>query len=111
MGLVAAIRVIPVGTCSSSLSEYVAEVVRVLEKRGVRYMLTPFNTSVELDGLEALTEILRDIVEMLRSRGIARISIDVSLDIRFDKPVTLLQKIESVEKRLRESPLQRDTFS
>ena len=45
------VSIIPVGTGNPSVSEYVAEVQKVLEKNAdrVKYQLTPMNTVIEGD--------------------------------------------------------------
>ncbi|MEL9929866.1 MAG: MTH1187 family thiamine-binding protein [Sulfolobales archaeon] len=102
MKILATIRVIPIGTSSTSLSNYVAEVVKILEKKGIRYVITPFNTAVELENLKLLNDLIEEISSRLRSIGVMRIAIDIQLDLRFDKEISLEYKVESVKKKLDE---------
>uniref|UniRef100_A0A7C2ZVD2 Thiamine-binding protein domain-containing protein n=1 Tax=Ignisphaera aggregans TaxID=334771 RepID=A0A7C2ZVD2_9CREN len=64
-------------------------------------MLTPFGTCIEIENFETLAEILKEIAERSKTEGIKRLVIDVSLDIRFDKQISLESKVRSVEEKLR----------
>ena len=103
MKILLALRVIPIGTGDTSLSNYVAEVVKIFEKRGLRYILSPFNTSIEIDDFSQLSDILKEIVQTLSSRDVKRIAIDMSIDVRLDKEISLGYKIESVERKIMKS--------
>jgi len=103
MKILLALRVIPIGTGDTSLSSYVAEVVKIFEKRGLRYILSPFNTSIEIDDFNQLSDILKEIVQTLSSRDVKRMAIDISIDVRLDKEISLVYKIESVERKIMRS--------
>jgi uncharacterized protein (TIGR00106 family) len=103
MKILLALRVIPIGTGDTSLSNYVAEVVKIFEKRGLRYILSPFNTSIEIDDFSQLSDILKEIVQTLSSRDVKRMAIDINIDVRFDKEISLEYKIESVERKIMKS--------
>ena len=103
MKILLALRVIPIGTGDTSLSSYVAEVVKIFEKRGLRYILSPFNTSIEIDDFNQLSDILKEIVQTLSSRDVKRIAIDINIDVRLDKEISLGYKIESVERKIMKS--------
>ncbi len=101
MRFVASLRVIPIGTCCTSFSSYVAKVERILERFGAKHVLTPMSTILELNSIDELTEILKAIVEDLKSVGVKRIGIDISMDFRFDKELTIEGKLRSVEEKLK----------
>jgi len=103
MKILLALRVIPIGTGDTSLSSYVAEVVKIFEKRGLRYILSPFNTSIEIDDFNQLSDILKEIVQTLSNRDVKRIAIDINIDVRLDKEISLVYKIESVERKIMKS--------
>jgi len=103
MKILLALRVIPIGTGDTSLSNYVAEVVKIFEKRGLRYILSPFNTSIEIDDFNQLSDILKEIVQTLSNRDVKRIAIDINIDVRLDKEISLVYKIESVERKIMKS--------
>lgn len=99
--ILVALRVIPIGTSSTSISEYIARVVSVLERKKIKYQLTPFNTSLEIYRLEDLTDIINEIIKALSDIGVKRIAIDIQLDVRLDKEITLEYKVDSVLRKIR----------
>ncbi len=100
MKILVFLRVIPIGTSSASLSNYVARVIRVIESMGLKYTITPFGTGIELESFNELSRLLEVVTSELRKTGVSRIAIDISLDLRFDKEITLEYKIESVKSKL-----------
>ncbi|MCX8185170.1 MAG: MTH1187 family thiamine-binding protein [Sulfolobales archaeon] len=103
MKILASLRVIPVGTSSTSISSYVAEAVRVLERRNVKHVVTPFSTDVELSSLLELAEVVEEVVARLRFLGVSRVLVDVTVDFRFDKEVSLERRVSSVGEKLGKS--------
>lgn len=101
MRLLLALRVIPIGTNTPSLSKYVAEVINVLKELGYEYILSPFNTSIEIRDPKELSRILEQIIERIRSLGVERVAIDINIDARFDKEISLEYKIRAVEEKIR----------
>lgn len=100
MKVLAFIKVIPIGTSGGSLSHYVAEVIKIFESKGIKYQLTPFGTGVELSSLDELTNLVEEVAGRLRSVGVPRVLVDVSLDLRFDKEITLEHKVRAVFEKL-----------
>ncbi len=100
MKVLAFIRVVPIGTPTASLSSYVAEVVKVISSLGINYQITPFGTGVELNSFEDLTKLISLINEKLRNLNIPRVLVDISLDLRYDKEITLEYKVKSVQEKL-----------
>lgn len=101
MAILVELRVIPIATPTTSLSTYVAEVLKILDQRGLKRILTPFGTCIEVPSFEDLADVLKAISEHLKHLGIGRLVIDLAIDIRFDKPVTLESKVRSVEEKIR----------
>jgi uncharacterized protein (TIGR00106 family) len=100
MPILAELRVVPVGTCSTSLSSYIAKVVEVLKRHRVKHYVNPMGTCIEVQSFEELALLLNEVVVMLRSFNVNRIVIDIALDIRFDKEPSLEGKVRSVEEKL-----------
>lgn len=67
------VSIIPVGTGNPSVSEYVAEVQKVLEKNSdrVKYQLTPMNTIIEGD-LPVILEVIQQMHEVPYAKGAQR---------------------------------------
>jgi uncharacterized protein (TIGR00106 family) len=94
------ISVIPVGTGSSSISEYVAEAHRIITKRGLKSQLGPMCTSVEGD-LDRIFEVAKEIHEACFRKGAKRVLTSLKIDDRKDKPLSMNGKVRSVETKLR----------
>ncbi|NPV72799.1 MAG: MTH1187 family thiamine-binding protein [Pelotomaculum sp.] len=94
------ISIVPVGTQSSSLSEYVADCVAVLrEAEGVTYQLTPMGTIIEGE-LDRVLEVVRLMHEQPFAKGIGRVVTTIRIDDRRDKKLTAAGKVAAVEARL-----------
>lgn len=100
MAILMELRVIPIGTSSTSLSTYISSIIRLVSREGYKYVLGPMGTSIEVNSFEDIAKLLKDIVDMLRGEGVNRVVIDIALDIRFDKEAHLEMKIRSVEEKL-----------
>jgi uncharacterized protein (TIGR00106 family) len=92
------LTVIPLGTASPSVGEYVADIQTVLEKSGFPYM-TDMGTIVEGSSKELLA-LAAQLSELPFSKGIQRVVTQISLDDRRDKKAALGDKILSVAARL-----------
>lgn len=81
----AEISIIPVGTGSSSVSEYVAAAVSGLEASGLRVTLTATGTSVEADSPETLFAALASAQEAVFRQGAGRAYTILKMDDRRDE--------------------------
>ena len=95
-------QVLPLGTCSPSVSEYVAKAVDVIRKLGFKYRVTPMGTVVKVSDLTEVGEIMKRISEVMKESGVQRVVIVVRADVRFDKDLDMDKKVESVMRRLGE---------
>ncbi len=100
MGVIAEIQVLPLGTKSPSVSEYVSEAVKVLKERNVPFKVTPMATVFEVERLDEICEIVEEIKERLQSMDVKRIVFMIRIDYRSDKELKMDMKIESVMKRI-----------
>jgi uncharacterized protein (TIGR00106 family) len=96
---IAEISVIPLGTASPSVGDYVANCVKILEEMGLNYQLTPMGTVFEGE-LEEILEAVRRIHEVPFQMGCQRVVTTLKIDDRRDKPATMRSKVEGVERRL-----------
>ncbi len=101
---IADVTVIPIGTETPSVSEYVADLQKILKKYEtegkITYRLTPMNTLIEGE-LSILFEVIQSIHEAPFQKGIKRVATNIRIDDRRDKPSTMASKLESVENRLK----------
>lgn len=95
------ISIVPLGTGSTSLSQYVAACESELRKRckGLKYELTAMGTIIEGD-LDQILTLVRRLHEVPFEEGALRVSTSIKIDDRRDKPGTIEQKVRSVEDKL-----------
>ncbi|HUT68528.1 MAG TPA: MTH1187 family thiamine-binding protein [Dehalococcoidales bacterium] len=94
------ISVVPVGTQSPSVSQYVAGAVRILKNEpGIKYELTPMNTIIEGD-LSKLMDLAKRMHESAFDAGAMRVVTTMRIDERRDKPLTMEGKIKAVREKL-----------
>lgn len=94
------VTVVPIGTQTSSLSEYVSGCVTVLkETMGVTYQLTPMATIIEGE-LNQVLEVVRRMHEQPFAKGIGRVVTTIRIDDRRDKELTMAGKVAAVEAKL-----------
>jgi uncharacterized protein (TIGR00106 family) len=94
------VSVVPVGTSTPSVSQYVAGAVRMLENEpDIKYELTAMNTIIEGE-LEHLLTLVRRMHQSAFDAGVKRVVTTVRIDERRDKPLTMSDKVEAVKRRL-----------
>jgi len=91
------LTIIPLGTHSPSVAEYVADIQKALEKAGFPYELTDMGTIIE-GNTGDLLKLAAQLAEMPFLKGVNRVSTQISLDDRRDKKVSLGDKTASVAK-------------
>jgi uncharacterized protein (TIGR00106 family) len=96
---IAEVSIVPLGTGTVSVSEYVAGAVEELQKTGLSYRLTPMGTIIEGD-IDAVLSAIRKMHETPFSKGVQRVYTTIKLDDRRDRPVQMGEKVQSVEKKL-----------
>ena len=89
------VSIIPVGVPNTSLSEYVANALKVLKDSGLKYDLTSMGTIIEGE-LDRILSIIREMHETPFKKGVMRVVTTVKIDDRRDKPATSKIKVESV---------------
>jgi len=98
--VVAEVTVVPLGTASTSLSAYVAEVEKVLNNfPRLKSMLTPMSTILEGE-MDDVLEAVKAMHEAPFRLGALRVSTTLRIDDRRDKPLTMEGKLAAVKKKL-----------
>jgi uncharacterized protein (TIGR00106 family) len=97
------LTVIPLGTSSPSVGEFVAAIQKSLEKEGVSFTLTDMGTIIEGEAGKLLTLAAR-LHEQSFAGGIERVVTQINLDDRRDKQVHLGDKVAAVRKRAASEP-------
>ncbi len=95
------ITVIPIGTETPSVSDYVVEIQKVLEANTdkIRYELTPMSTLIEGE-MEDLLEVIRQVHEVPFQNGIQRVATNIRIDDRRDKKVKMTDKVNTIQSKL-----------
>jgi uncharacterized protein (TIGR00106 family) len=93
------INIIPLGTGSTSVGEFVAGITKVLAREGVVFQLTDMGTVVEGDARE-LFKVAELIHEIPFLKGAKRVVTQIAIDDRRDRKVRIGDKVSSVNSRL-----------
>ena len=89
--------VVPLGK-GESVSEYVAECMRIVKASGLSYQLTPMATILEGERDEVMNVIMechQRVLDMSK-----RVITEIKIDDRKDRKNAMTQKIRSVESKL-----------
>lgn len=93
------LSVVPIGTATTSVSEYVAAVHDVLAmEQDVRFTLTPMSTVIEGE-LDRLWPLLRKLHEVPFANGAQRVYTTLKVDDRRDRKATMEGKLISVQQK------------
>jgi uncharacterized protein (TIGR00106 family) len=95
------ISVVPLGTKSPSVSQFVAECVKIVEGKGLKYMVTAMGTEVEGE-VGDLLRLAEQMHHVPFEKGVHRVVTTIKIDDRRDKELKIEGKISAVHTRLRE---------
>ena len=96
--VIAEVSVVPLGTSTPSVSQYVAACLRILKAANdIRYQLTPMATVIE-GPLDRVLETVRQMHEVPFQMGALRVVTTIKIDDRRDKVLTMESKVSAVEK-------------
>ncbi len=93
----AEVSIVPIGK-GVSVSEYVAESVKIIDASGLDYRINPMATVILGDYDEVMTVVRRCHMKMMELSQ--RVITSIKIDDRKDEKATLDSKIESVERKL-----------
>jgi uncharacterized protein (TIGR00106 family) len=96
------ISVIPLGTKTPSVSRYVADALKTLEKeKDIKYELTSMGTITIIEGdLEKVLDLAKKMHASVFDKEVLRVVTIIKIDDRRDKPLSIEGKIRSVEEKL-----------
>ena len=93
------ISIVPVGTGTPSVSQYVAGAVKLLQgEKDIKYELTAMGTIIEGD-LEQLLGLVGKMHQSAFAGGAMRVVTTVKIDERRDKASSITGKVESVKRK------------
>ncbi|MDG4475815.1 MTH1187 family thiamine-binding protein [Thiovibrio frasassiensis] len=93
------LTIIPLGTQTPSVGQYVADIQEILRREGVRHELTDMGTIIEGE-VEVLLALASRLHGLPFGRGAQRVVTQIMLDERRDKDVKLGDKTAAVQARL-----------
>jgi uncharacterized protein (TIGR00106 family) len=97
---IAEVSVVPLGTKTPSVSQYVARAVKVLEReKDIKYEITAMGTIIEGD-LDKILVAIKKMHEGTFGEGVVRVLTTVKIDDRRDKAHGMKEKVASVKKKL-----------
>lgn len=85
----------PVGK-DVSLGKYIKELVEILKKSNIKFEVNPMSTTVEIDNLTSLFNLIEKLNDELFKSGVERVITDLKIDFRIDKDATMRSKLNSV---------------
>jgi uncharacterized protein (TIGR00106 family) len=96
------ISIVPLGTRTPSVSQYVAPAIKILEKqKDMKYEITAMGTIIEGD-LDRILAVVGKMHEETFREGVARVVTTIKIDDRRDKAQSMKGKVDSVKKKLRD---------
>jgi len=97
---IAEVSIVPLGTKSPAVGQYVARAVKVLEReKDIKYEMTAMGTIIEGD-LDRILAVVKKMHEGTFGEGVARVLTTVKIDDRRDKAQGMKEKVESLKKKL-----------
>ncbi len=94
------VSIIPLGTETTSVSQYVAMAVKVLQdEKAIKYELTSMGTIIEGD-LTHLLSTVQKMHEAVLDAGVTRVVTTIKIDDRRDKSSGMSSKMESLKSKL-----------
>ncbi len=97
--IIAEVSIIPVGTGSPSLSSYIAQCIKILYGKNIKFQLTPMGTVMEGEWEEVMT-VIRQMQEEIFKQGALRVVATIKIDERRDKQSSMQDKLNSVKSKI-----------
>jgi uncharacterized protein (TIGR00106 family) len=98
--VIAEIKVVPLGTASTSVSHYVARCLDIVRQvKDVEYQLTAMGTILQ-GPLGRVLELAQEMHEVPFTMGVKRVLTTINIDDRRDKPATIESKVRAVNKHV-----------
>ncbi|GAF83361.1 unnamed protein product [marine sediment metagenome] len=95
------ISIVPIGTKTASISKYVADALKIIEKeKHIKYQLTSMGTIVESSSLDKLLRLAKKMHQIVLKKEGKRIVTTIKIDDRLDKKLTMEGKVESVTRKI-----------
>lgn len=89
--------IVPLGTGSTSLSEYVTEACRIVKESGFHFMITPMGTIMETGTLSEAFRVIQEAHEAVLKKGASRVSTTIKVDDRRDVVRSMEDKMRKIK--------------
>lgn len=97
---IAEITVVPVGTGSPSVSDFVVDTIKLAKSTGLKLEITSMGTNIE-GPLEDILAVAQAMHQRCLSTGAERVFTFIKIDDRKDKPVTIEGKRSKIVEGLK----------
>ena len=94
--IISQLSISPIGV-GISLSKYVKIAIDILKKNNVKFKINDMATVIETKDLSTLFKIVEDAHAAIINSGVERVIIELKIDDRRDKMVTIGTKVKSVQ--------------
>jgi len=95
--ILAEVSIVPLGE-GTSVGKFVKAAIRALRESGVRILVGPMSTTIEVKNLLELNVALSSAHEAMFSLGAKRVVTSIKIDDRRDKEVTIGSKLADVNQ-------------
>jgi len=94
--VIAEINIIPIGTATTSLSQYIAACLNTVKQaQDISYQLTAMGTIIQ-GPLEQVLELVQKMHEVPFAMGAKRVVTIINIDDRRDKSATIESKVKAI---------------
>jgi len=100
MTIIVEFNIVPLGV-GTSVSKFLVPAINELERRRVKYEVTPMCTIFEVENVEEAFNVVKAAHEAVFGENVKRIVTTVKIDDRRDIKRGMREKVESLEKEIR----------
>jgi len=98
--VIAEFSIIPIGTNKTSVSTYISDVVKTLEKvENLEFKVTPMGSILEAASLTTIFQAVKSAHQTIFDKGTERVLSTLRIDDRRDKPRTMQDKLDALERK------------
>ena len=100
MAIIVELNIVPLGV-GISVSKFLVPAIKELERRGLKYEVTPMCTVFEAENVEEAFNIVKAAHEAVFGGNVKRVVTTVKIDDRRDVKRGMKEKVESLKKEVR----------
>ena len=100
MAIIVELSIVPLGV-GVSVSKFLAPAVKELDRRGVKYEVTPMCTIFEAENVEEAFNVIKMAHEAVFGGSVKRVVTTVKIDDRRDIKRRIKEKVESLKKEVK----------